>query len=55
MLRGISGTFNADSHFWWQRKEKGERRGRAEGIRAGREVNVFSRMRARICAVYNQQ
>jgi hypothetical protein len=37
-----------ESHFWWHRKETGPRTGRACGTSEGREVKVFSRMRAEI-------
>lgn len=47
--RGIRGIFEAESHFWWQRNERGPRRGRALGTRRGRFVNVFSRISASIC------
>jgi hypothetical protein len=45
---GMRGILDAESHFWWQRKERGLRAGKVCGIRLGREVNVFSRMSASI-------
>jgi len=45
---GMSGILAAESHFWWQRKEKGERKGSVLGMRRGREVNVFSKIKVRI-------
>lgn len=49
--RGIRGIFEAESHFWWQRNERGLRRGRTLGTRRGRFVNVFSRISAVICSL----
>lgn len=40
------GIFDAESHFWWQRKATRERKGIAVGMRRGRERKVFSKMRA---------
>jgi hypothetical protein len=36
------------SHFWWQRNVKGERMGKTDGMRVGRERKVFSRIKAEI-------
>jgi hypothetical protein len=44
----MRGILEAEFHFWWQRKENGERNGRAWGTSWGRDVKVFSRMMARI-------
>ena len=49
VVAGISGIFDAESHFWWHKKERGPRTGSACGTRLGREVNVFSRIKAFIC------
>jgi hypothetical protein len=46
VVAGIKGIFDAESHFWWQRKENGPSAGRACGTREGNDVNVFSRTRA---------
>ena len=48
VVNGILVNFDAESHFWWHRKETGESQGIAVGIRRGRERNVFSRINARI-------
>lgn len=49
VVAGIRGILDAESHFWWQRKEKGPRRGRAWGTSSGSEVKVFSSIKASIC------
>lgn len=46
MLDGSFGALSADSHFWWHRNVKEERKGMTWGTRSGREVKVFSSMRA---------
>jgi len=48
VVTGIFGSLFADSHFWWHKNAKGDRKGSAEGMRLGRVMNVFSRMRALI-------
>lgn len=48
VVTGIFGSLFAESHFWWHKNAKGDRKGSAEGMRLGRVINVFSRMRALI-------
>jgi hypothetical protein len=48
VVTGIFGSFFADSHFWWHKNAKGDRNGSAEGMRLGRVIKVFSRIRALI-------
>ena len=50
VVNGILVNFDAESHFWWHRNDKGASRGKVLGMSRGRFVNVFSRMRADICS-----
>jgi len=48
MVTGIFGSLFTESHFWWHKNAKGDKNGRAEGMRLGKVLNVFSRMSALI-------
>lgn len=55
VVAGMRCTFEAESHFWWQRKATRDNIGIAVGISRGMERNVFSRIRAWIWQINEGQ